>query len=583
MLVTAWNPGGGQVTSPTTEVRGREVTITDAHSADDTRMLARTIEFISVQKKKKMCRLSLVFALFVSASQCSFVWVTSDLAPVSAPPADGASLAWATFNNSISQTGWGFLSVGTNQSLEWSAAKVSRAAGIAEGFLTAELMALQSYNIWAGQGPCYGFPAPLCDFVTDFYTKNDEWVRGQIAENPDDEYWTAVSLVMEQFEGVWQGQNLFAAASGGRVRSLTRLDVWLLNSADDVSDIAQAFPFEGSGLARPSPFRDRCSAFIRLLPDGVHVFHNTWSSFHTMLRVFKTYTLPGGFDVSFSSYPGYVTSTDDYYELPGPGLVAVETTNTVWNSKLYALLTPKSVLEWVRTLAANRLAKTPQQWVTIASRHNSGTYNNGWMVVSVVGELNFWYSEQIPGFVEMRDLTEHLRQKGYFASYNVPFFATIFNESGWPAQVAKYGRYGNEMTYDECGRARIFQARANGTIDTEGMKFLARYNDFAHDPISKCPCLPNPPGADAGIAIAARHDLNPPTGHFPEPFGAGRAAGAIDAKVTSPSLFAARKRWLISGPTSQGQPPFDWTTTLFPDRHEGQPERWEFPWILHEN
>lgn len=39
------------------------------------------------------------------------------------------------------------------------------------------------------------------------------------------------------------------------------------------------------------------------------------------------------------------------------------------------------VFEWLRNMVANRLATSAAEWTTIFSQHNSGTYNNQWMVV----------------------------------------------------------------------------------------------------------------------------------------------------------------------------------------------------------
>ena len=44
---------------------------------------------------------------------------------------------------------------------------------------------------------------------------------------------------------------------------------------------------------------------------------------------------------------------------------------------------------------------------------------------------------------------------------------------------------------------------------------LMRYNDFKHDPLSKCDCSPPFSGENA---ISARNDLNPKSGTYP--FGA---------------------------------------------------------------
>lgn len=42
----------------------------------------------------------------------------------------------------------------------------------------------------------------------------------------------------------------------------------------------------------------------------------------------------------------------------------------------------------------------------------------------------FWVVEQIPGFVMGEDVTYHL-EKGYWPSYNYPFFHYIYNQTGY--------------------------------------------------------------------------------------------------------------------------------------------------------
>lgn len=56
-------------------------------------------------------------------------------------------------------------------------------------------------------------------------------------------------------------------------------------------------------------------------------------------------------------------------------------------------------------------------------------------------------------YVEYADQTAILRE-GYWASYNVPFYETIANKSGWPAVVA---RVGPDASHDLYPRAKIFR------------------------------------------------------------------------------------------------------------------------------
>ena len=40
-----------------------------------------------------------------------------------------------------------------------------------------------------------------------------------------------------------------------------------------------------------------------------------------------------------------------------------------------------SVLSWMRGMAANWLARSPEEWARYFSMHNSGTYNSQWMIL----------------------------------------------------------------------------------------------------------------------------------------------------------------------------------------------------------
>ena len=62
--------------------------------------------------------------------------------------------------------------------------------------------------------------------------------------------------------------------------------------------------------------------------------------------------------------------------------MALETTIGNGNADLWKYVTPEnSVLEGIRNMVANRMAKSGKEWTDIFSRYNSGTYNNEWMIV----------------------------------------------------------------------------------------------------------------------------------------------------------------------------------------------------------
>ena len=88
-----------------------------------------------------------------------------------------------------------------------------------------------------------------------------------------------------------------------------------------------------------------------------------------------------------------------------------------------------------RSTVANRLATDGKSWTNIFSIHNSGTYNNQWMVVDynkfTPGDKELkpnllWVLEQIPGYIQTKDLTQ-VKELSLFYKHkfsNLFFFAT---------------------------------------------------------------------------------------------------------------------------------------------------------------
>ena len=104
---------------------------------------------------------------------------------------------------------------------------------------------------------------------------------------------------------------------------------------------------------------------------------------------------------------------------------------------------------------------------------------------------------------------------------------------------------------------------------------LMRYNNFKHDPLSRCDCIPPYSGENA---IAARNDLNPANGTYP--FGAlgHRSHTATDMKLTTSDLVNTFQMIAFAGPPySYDMPPFQWSTSDYKDlSHLGQPDLWKF-------
>jgi Phospholipase B len=73
-----------------------------------------------------------------------------------------------------------------------------------------------------------------------------------------------------------------------------------------------------------------------------------------------------------------VYSGDDWYVLTRPNqkMVITESSLEVNNASLLKKLTSKSLFTWQRSMVANVLATSGEEWTEIFSKYNSGTYND---------------------------------------------------------------------------------------------------------------------------------------------------------------------------------------------------------------
>ena len=95
------------------------------------------------------------------------------------------------------------------------------------------------------------------------------------------------------------------------------------------------------------------------------------------------------------------------------------------------------------------------------------------------------------GYVEGADVTNQLA-RGYWPSYNVPYFDSIFNNSGYPAVVAQRGP---DYSYQLAPRAKIFRRDQHTVTDLNSLKYLMRQNE-PNDPfLREIPGTPYAPVA----------------------------------------------------------------------------------------
>ncbi|KAF7661966.1 hypothetical protein LDENG_00248930 [Lucifuga dentata] len=497
-------------------------------------------------------------------------------------------VAWANFTDDIKTSGWSFLEITTSS--QYNDSIQAYAAGAVEAALTSQHIYKHWMNTLMGYCGPFTFESSYCQRLKAYITTNLQWVQGQIQQQPHSAYWHQVHLALLQLKGLEDGYYDQLSLLTGPL-SINPFGFLLFQMGGDLEDLESAL--NKSTQTRPIG-SGSCSALIKLLPNKKEllVSHDTWNNYQSMLRIIKKYNfafrvspidsdvLPGGTQ-AFSSYPGSIFSGDDFYILSS-GLVTLETTIGNSNPALWKFVQPTgTVMEWLRNIVANRLAATGKEWAEIFSKYNSGTYNNQWMIVDYkhftpgktdINEELFVVLEQIPGLIVYTDKTQELMEKGYWASYNIPYYVEIFNASGCNELVEKFGPW---FSLDQNPRAQIFRRNQTAVTDVESMVRLMRYNNFKEDPMSRCDGC-NPPW-NGENAISARSDLNPANGTYP--FGAlkQRPHGGTDMKLTSYGMFRDFGMVAVNGPVWDQVPPFQWSTSPYKDLlHMGHPDTWTF-------
>eukprot|EP00927_Polykrikos_kofoidii_P059847 TRINITY_DN5496_c0_g1_i1.p1 TRINITY_DN5496_c0_g1~~TRINITY_DN5496_c0_g1_i1.p1 ORF type:complete len:686 (-),score=96.34 TRINITY_DN5496_c0_g1_i1:49-2106(-) len=555
-------------------------------------------------------------------------------------------VAWAKYNNTVSQNGWAYLSVVATDDRRVSDDARMYAAGFLEGLLSAKQIRDFQHN--ANDATFRGDTKhhALAN-IQELFGKELAMIRdksgmkaGSAESTITNAWWRQARYALLQSWGVLDGYNRRVDAVKGKPMSM--IDLMVLSSDGETPELEQAYDDEETllrqsqreeameaksaagasgflqrsssvhrarGSASPASKRTvqraahnrmadlrdlddkkwlgivratgRCSALVRVTGGNrdLLVGHTTFSDYSEMTRIFKHYDLPlqgvKARRMTFSSYPGVVGSTDDYYIMDS-GLVVTETTVSMLSDEYYDRLNDSvtNVPDFMRIMMANRLAGSGKEWAALMNSSASGTYSSQWMVVDYnkftlgdpLRDGALFVIEQVPGMSHVEDMTVRLRTDGYWASENRAWFKDVRDSIG---ETDAEDLHGDLFSADRNPRARIFKATAPQVASLADMRNEMQRNRWPHEEGGEVF------GNEPEHAIAARGDLDQSN---PNP------NGAVDSKVTNACLAQRLSCDAISGPTHDSQHPFRWTDAkgrqLFPDvSHDGEPDVWNFDWV----
>mmetsp|Transcript_16414 Transcript_16414/g.43008 ORF Transcript_16414/g.43008 Transcript_16414/m.43008 type:complete len:595 (+) Transcript_16414:122-1906(+) len=517
------------------------------------------------------------------------------------------SLATATYNSTMSTIGYDqFIAKVDAQTYAAVPEHAAAAMGYIEGTLTAQSISDHLYNQIANAGflgTDGNVNLTVVGGLFDWQIKHETWLIQMLAQPPkgEEELWRTTELLYTQLAGMGKaldesGVDIFGM-SGWRAAMMANL-------VAEWDDIESAIETEArpnwrnmtiSAYAEAVAARDHCSAFVSLgqYNEELYFGHNMWWGFQMLAPVYKTYVWGDESTVQMSSYAGALSSMDDFYSMSNSEqqLAVMETTNNVYNTSLYDLLTPKSLYTWSRAMVANRLSTSGKQWVDLFAIHNSGTYNNMWMVVdykkftpqtAVEQESGLlWVAEQMPGLVEAHDESERLSY-GSFYSYNQAYFpktraysGAVDNDLFWRETYSVWSQ-----SYQTNSRAYLFRTYGALASTLEGAQKLIRWNRWESDPLAKNmddAYTQNTLAVNGGLA--SRGDLNPYD--TSSGYGGPMNSVATNGMILSKHMIEEGAVRMVGGPTWDNQPPFRWSSApeeIASVPHRGHNDQWQFEW-----
>jgi len=420
----------------------------------------------------------------------------------------------------------------------------------------------------------------------------------------------AMTAIIAQVEGVHAGYTAAATGTGGTLPHLSLEDILLLNYDADAFDIVAAadagvadFVHPPSNPTPPTPGtmpwltavrHARCTAAVVAAEvDGqvrLWAGHTTWADYVELLRVYKVYTFAataaavarahtGGIvRVAMSSFPGMVSSTDDWFLLSS-GLLVMETTSSaVVHAALAPIAPPRGAPMWLRAQAANAVATTGAEWAAAFLQGASGTGNSMWMVVAAravaearaggrlgtranlpAGTLTVVETSAVHSWVG--DVTPQLAATGVWWSVNRPRDDTIRTDLGYPSEGGGNGDGGGKLASRHLARFAQQQAALQPPVaplrldrhDLEGLHIVSRGRT------GEGIALPPSSARAAGLPrFAAGDAIVPPAlySHTASPRARSLAREAARGRSTTDmAAMMAHNRWRDDG-ESLGRPYF---------------------------
>ena len=362
------------------------------------------------------------------------------------------------------------------------------------------------------------------------------------------------------FSGAWlPDDSYFQAAElglGYETAGLTFMDLYFVNAFCDLMDVISFLPEMAPGGVRSVNFPDRCSAFLKRVGGEVILTHNSWAGFLSQTMT-QTLAINGDLVTFNALAPGLIGSSTDF-GYNNKGIMFNETTHRA----SYSEVKPLGLWVFWRAALAEQFSGSIPDFFAAISLDNTGTYQNGYMLVDAnTGET---------GLVEMS-----YRCFVYYRSTGGPYAVSSLSMDGGICSTA----YDEEMVTPDYLMGINYPASLQVREDLQSTdnrparrvqfkKLLPQVNNVERAKRVITYTDPNNP-----LSIFGRWDLGYGETDYPKQI----PDGSLDAKVGSTQMV--RTFMALSGvlDTSSRNTGF-WMLYGTP-RVKGQPFIWsESPW-----
>lgn len=459
--------------------------------------------------------------------------------------------ARAYYKTGIFEYGWSYIEIETSS--KYPDTVQAYAAGLLEGSLTWQLIHHHWYNTIRLE--CEAKPIEcrkLMRYLRDNTAVNRK--RAELKESTDS-FWHMVRLFYAQLDGLEAGWK-FAVRRSRVSASLESEDFLWLALASDLCGFQQIFNISDSLVSSMIYFKSLPRENSGPL---IAISHHTSASYTQMLRLLKKYTfgyhilpvtktaaLIPSRSIVMSSYPGALSSRDEFYLINGENreLVVTGTSLLVTNRTEWSFLYPDDyVMLTVRLMAANRLATNSQSWFNTLSYQNDGASAFQWIIFEP-RSMTLLLVEQLPSITVPINYTEEFKKTGFISYIGI----SNFKSSNDIVQPAKKNL--------NLWKTRLTRLQKNITTFKQFRNMMRGCSQEGCSAVNQKTDLQE---------LMFRGDLE----DVPIPYG------IIDTKILTVDIDGFKGFEAISGP-SQSRTPFKWSQSFPNISHVGHPDTFNF-------